>query len=123
MKTRENIFLVMDEALTMMDGALKALKGSRNTHPDARQPRRRMRDFSGDEKAIAELRRLSPAAKQFLNHHVRNVLSGVISYCCLEKPTEAQEAAMQLIDLLESFAPTTELQEAIEATHKARREP
>ena len=63
------------------------------------------RDFAGEEVEIEELRRLSPTAKRFLNHHIRNVLTGVINNCVLGKHHEAQQAALGLLDVLEMIAP------------------
>jgi len=103
---RENVFAVMDEALTMLDGALAALDEQRREAGFGEKIiRRQRRDFAGDEAAIMELRALSPKAKEFLNHHIRNTLAGVITYCVQEKHEETQQVAMQLIDVLEMIAP------------------
>ncbi len=103
---RENVFSIMDEALTMLDGALAALDEQRREAGFGEKIiRRHRRDFAGDESAIMELRGLSPKAKEFLNHHVRNTLAGVITYCVQEKYEETQSVAMQLVDVLEMIAP------------------
>src|SRR3989337_2895662 len=104
--TRQNAFAVMDEALTMMDGALRAMAEQRREAGfGERYPNRVIRDFSEDEDAINELRKLSANAKAFLKHHLRNTMAGVVGYCICEKSDKAQEVALQLIDILDTFAP------------------
>jgi hypothetical protein len=68
------------------------------------------RDFSEDKKAIAELRSLSREAKEFLNHHIRNAVTGVVNYCNLERCEEAKLAALQLVAVLEAIAPAPEVE-------------
>lgn len=67
------------------------------------------RDFSQDKKVKAELQALSPEAKEFLNHHIRNAVTGVVNYCNLERHEEAKQAALQLIEILEEISPLPEL--------------
>ena len=99
-------FALMDEGLTMVNAALDALAERRRAAGFGEKfTRRHRRDFAGAEAAMAELRALSPEAQRFLNHHIRNVLSGVITYCTLEKHEEAQQVALQLVDVLEAIAP------------------
>ena len=105
--TQQNAFAVMDEALTMMDGALRAMAEQRREAGfGERYPSRVIRDFSEDEDAINELRKLSVNAKEFLRHHIRNAMSGVIGYSICEKHDKAQEVALQLGDILDVFAPS-----------------
>lgn len=61
------------------------------------------RDFSGDDQEIAELRRLSPAAKRFLAHHIKNTLHAVNLYCEAEQPNKARRSVWQLNDIVEQI--------------------
>jgi hypothetical protein len=80
-------------------------KGRMAAEISGEEAERAMRDFSQDKKAITELRSLSREAKEFLNHHIRNAVTGVVNYCNLERCEEARLAALQLVEVLEAIAP------------------
>ena len=84
-------------------------KGQMAAEVSSKEGKQSARDFSEDTKAIAELQALSPEAKEFLNHHIRNAMTGVVNYYNLERYEEATQAALQLVDVLETIAPAPEL--------------
>ncbi|MFA6054056.1 MAG: hypothetical protein WC769_01650 [Thermodesulfovibrionales bacterium] len=55
-------------------------------------------DYEGQEKAIEELRALSPSAKEFLSHHLRNSLSGIITGVETGKLEIVKQSAWHIID-------------------------
>jgi hypothetical protein len=69
------------------------------TIPMAHTPR----DFSEDAAALAELRRLTRPAKEFLEHHLNNTINTVGLYCELGMTQKARECVWQLADILEQI--------------------
>ena len=70
------------------------------------------RDYQGDDKAIAELRDLSPEAQGFLQHHINNVLCAVHGFLYCDQPERAQEAVCELIDIMKKINPRREALDA-----------
>jgi hypothetical protein len=55
-------------------------------------------NYAGEEKAIEELRALSPEAKEFLSHHLRNSLTAIIAGIESGKLEVAKQEAWHIID-------------------------
>ena len=55
-------------------------------------------DYQGQEKAIEELSALSNEAKEYLNHHLGNSLSGILGYAKLGKYKEIEKLVWHVID-------------------------
>jgi hypothetical protein len=60
-------------------------------------------NYPGQEKAITELRALSPAAKEFLGHHIRNELTKIIGGIKVGKLQIADDAAWHIVEDLEKI--------------------
>ncbi len=58
-------------------------------------------DYPEQEKAIEEIRRLSPEAKKFLKHHLCNSLNAVIGGLQTGNYTMAEDAAWHILADLE----------------------
>lgn len=55
-------------------------------------------DYKGQEQAIEELKAMSPEAREFLSHHLRNSLTGIITGIETNQLEIAKEQAWHIID-------------------------
>ena len=60
-------------------------------------------DYIGQEKAIREILSLSPAAKEFIGHHIRNELTKIIGGIKVGKLQIAEDAAWHIVADLEKI--------------------
>lgn len=100
----DHLYAAWDRAMALTEAVLACMRGENLCFDPVLA-----RDYTGDEKAIEELRGLSKEAQGFLQHHINNVLCAVYGHIDNGHPAKAQLVVWQFIDIMKKINPDAEV--------------